>query len=78
WHSVEVGASPRASVNLLLGARALAACYGRNFVVPDDVKQLAPWVLRHRLRLKPEAEIEGTAVDAVIREVLDSVEAPQP
>lgn len=78
WHSVEVGASPRASVNLLLGARALAACYGRHFVVPDDVKQLAPWVLRHRLRLKPEAEIEGTAVDDVIREVLDSVEAPQP
>lgn len=78
WHAVEVGASPRASVNLLLGARALAACYGRNFVVPDDVKQLAPWVLRHRLRLKPEAEIEGAAVDDVIREVLDSVEAPQP
>lgn len=77
WHSVEVGASPRASVNLLLGARARAACSGRNFVVPDDVKQLAPWVLRHRLRLKPEAEIEGAAVDGVVEEVLGSVEAPR-
>lgn len=78
WPSVEVGASPRASVSLLLGSRALAACRGRNYVVPDDVKQLAPWVLRHRLRLNPEAEIEGTTVEAVIQAVLDAVAAPQP
>lgn len=78
WPAVEVGASPRASVYLLLGSRALAACQGRNYVVPDDVKQIAPWVLRHRLRLSPEAEIDGTSVDAVIQDVLDAVPAPQP
>jgi len=77
WHTVEVGASPRASVNMLLAARATAACRGRDFVVPDDVKELAPWVLRHRLRLRPDAEIEGVATDDVIREVLESVEAPR-
>ncbi|MBI1345105.1 AAA domain-containing protein [bacterium] len=78
WGAVEIGASPRASVSILLAARALAACRGRNFVTPDDVKQLAPWVLRHRLRLNPEAEIEGITVDRVILDVLDAVEAPQP
>ncbi len=77
WHSIEVGASPRASVNILIAARSMAACRGRDFVVPDDVKQLAPWVFRHRLRLKPESEIEGITVEDVIREILDSVEAPR-
>lgn len=77
WHSVEVGASPRASVNILLAARAMAACNGRDFVVPDDVKELALWVLRHRIRLRPEAEIEGVSTDDVIREILDTVEAPR-
>ncbi len=76
WHSIEVGASPRASVNILLAARATAACHGRDFVIPDDVKGLAPWVLRHRLRLQPEAEIEGLTADDVVRELLDTVEAP--
>jgi MoxR-like ATPase len=77
WHSVAVGASPRAGVNILLAARAMAACNGRNFVVPDDVKELSPWVLRHRLRLRPEAEIEGISPDDSIREILDAVEAPR-
>jgi len=77
WHAVEVGASPRASVNLLLASRAVAASRGRDFVMPDDVKELAPWVLRHRLRLHPDAEIEGVTADDVIREGLDAVEAPK-
>ncbi len=77
WHAVEVGASPRASVNLLIASRAVAASRGRDFVIPDDVKELAPWVLRHRLRLQPDAEIEGVTADDVIREVLDAVEAPK-
>jgi MoxR-like ATPase len=77
WHSVAVGGSPRAGVNILLAARALAACNGRNFVVPDDVKELAPWVLRHRIRLRPEAEIEGVSADDTIREILEAVEAPR-
>lgn len=77
WHTIEVGASPRASVNLLIGSRVMAACQGRDFVVPDDVKELALPVLRHRIRLHPEAEIEGVNVDDVIREILESVEAPR-
>jgi MoxR-like ATPase len=77
WPTIEVGASPRAGVNLLLGGRALAACSGRNYVVPDDIKQLAPWVLRHRLRLKPEAEIEGISAETVIQDIIDAVEAPK-
>jgi MoxR-like ATPase len=64
-------------VNLLLAGRALAACSGRNFIVPDDIKQLAPWVLRHRLRLKPEAEIEGLSAEAVIQDIIEGVEAPK-
>lgn len=77
WPTIEVGASPRASVNLLLGGRAMAACSGRNYVVPDDIKQLAPWVFRHRLRLKPEAEIEGISAETVIQDLVESVEAPK-
>ncbi len=77
WHTISVGASPRAGVHILLSARAMAACRGRDFVVPDDVKELSPWVLRHRLRLRPDAEIEGVQADDVIREVLDAVEAPR-
>ncbi len=77
WHSVSVGASPRGSVNLLLSSRVLAACRGRNFVVPDDVKEVAPWVLRHRLILRSEAEIEGETSDGVIGQILDSVPAPR-
>ncbi|MCY2963830.1 MAG: MoxR family ATPase [Planctomycetota bacterium] len=77
WHSIAVCASPRAGVSILLAARAMAACEGRNFVAPDDVKSLAPWVLRHRIRLRPDAEIEGTTADDTIREILEAVEAPR-
>lgn len=77
WHSISVGASPRAGVNLLQASRSLAASEGRNFVVPDDVKSLAPWVLRHRLRIRSDAEIEGTTADDAVREILESVEAPR-
>lgn len=77
WHTVNVGSSPRGSVNLLVASRVLAACRGRNFVVPDDVKELAPWVLRHRLMLRSEAEIEGESADAVVAQILDSVTAPR-
>ena len=77
WPTVEVGASPRAGVNLLVASRAMAAARGRDFVIPDDIKELAPWVLRHRLRLRPDAEFEGIQVDDVIQEVLETVEAPR-
>ncbi len=77
WGSVTVGPSPRAGVNLLLSARTLAASRGRDFVTPDDIKELAPWILRHRLRLRPEAELEGSTPDETIRAIMDSVEAPK-
>lgn len=77
WHAVSVGASPRGGVNMLIAARTLAACRGRDFVTPDDVKEIAPWVLRHRLLLRPDIEIEGTGPDDVIRDILDNVEVPR-
>lgn len=77
WPTVSVGASPRGGVNLLVAARTMAACRGRDFVTPDDIKELAPWVLRHRILLRPDIEIEGTGPDEVIREILDSVEVPR-
>jgi MoxR-like ATPase len=76
WASVTIGPSPRAGINLLVAARTLAACRGRDFVTPDDIKELTPWVLRHRLRLRPEAEIEGATPDETIRQIMDSVKAP--
>ncbi|MCA9063520.1 MAG: MoxR family ATPase [Planctomycetaceae bacterium] len=77
WGAVTVGPSPRAGVNILLAARTMAACRGRDFVTPDDIKELAPWVLRHRLRLSPEAELEGSTPDDTIRAILEAVEAPK-
>lgn len=72
-----LGASPRASITFLLTAKALAAIRGRNFVIPDDVKSLAPAVLRHRLILRPEAEIEGFTPDRIVASILTSVEVPR-
>lgn len=72
-----LGASPRASIWLLLGSKAQAALNGRNFVTPDDVKSLAAPVLRHRLILRPEAEIEGVTSDRVVESTLAEVEVPR-
>jgi MoxR-like ATPase len=74
--SVYLGASPRASIGLLTSARARAATQGRDFVVPDDVKSLAPAVLRHRIILHPDAEIEGVSADDIIGEILLAVPVP--
>jgi MoxR-like ATPase len=72
-----LGTSPRASVSVLRGAQVLALMEGRNFVIPDDVKALVPPAYRHRIVLKPEAEIQGvTADDAVIR-LLAGIEVPR-
>lgn len=70
------GASPRASLGLDLGARLLAFLRGRNYVTPQDVKDVAPDVLRHRLLLSYEAEAEGLSTDAVIAKLLARVEVP--
>lgn len=75
--AVRLGASPRAGVYWLRVAKSWAALHGRNFVVPDDVKAVAKPVLRHRLLLKPEAELEGLMPDTVIDALLDSIPVPR-
>jgi MoxR-like ATPase len=60
-----------------LAAKAMAAIRGRGFVIPDDIKALAPAVLRHRLILRPEAEIEGLTPDRIVANILAAVEVPR-
>lgn len=74
---VHYGASPRASVALLLCSKALAAVRGREFATPDDVRDIARPVLRHRLALRAEAELDGATPDAVITDILKSAEVPR-
>jgi len=77
WPQLHMGASPRAGLALMQGARTLAAFRGRDFAVPDDVVELALPALRHRVILSAEAEVEGHAVDEVLTEVIASVEVPR-
>lgn len=77
WPSLSLGGSPRATVVLMLAAKALAAMDGRDYLIPDDVKSAAHPVLRHRLVVKPEADIEGVTADRVVDEVLSVVEVPK-
>jgi MoxR-like ATPase len=74
---LESGASPRAGAMLAGAARARAALDGRDFVIPDDVKQLAPALLRHRLILSPAAEIDGRMVEEVVHSIIETIEAPR-
>ncbi len=74
--SVYLGASPRASIGLLTAGRARAASEGRDFVIPDDIKALAPAVMRHRLILHPDAEIEGVSADDCVDEILMGTTVP--
>ncbi|HEY3356115.1 MAG TPA: MoxR family ATPase [Polyangia bacterium] len=75
--AIAVGASPRASVALFAAAKAHAALAGRDFVAPDDVQALCAPALRHRVILKPEAEIEGATPDACIAQVVEAVAVPR-
>jgi MoxR-like ATPase len=75
--SVNYGASPRASVALLLCSKALAAIHGRDFVTPDDVRDVCLPVLRHRLSLRADAELDGVTTDSVITDILKAVEIPR-
>ena len=72
-----LGASARAATHILAAAKAFAALQGRDFVTPDDVKFIVPPVFRHRILLKPEAEIEGLDADGVIQRILGQVEVPR-
>ncbi|MDB5674133.1 MAG: ATPase associated with various cellular 3 [Sphingomonas bacterium] len=74
---LESGASPRAGAMLAGAARARAAIDGRNFVIPDDVKALAPALLRHRLILSPAAEIDGRVIEDVVASIIETIEAPR-
>ena len=74
---IHYGASPRASVALLLGAKALAAIRGREFSTPDDVRDIATPVLRHRLILRAEAELDGATPDLVIADILKAAQVPR-
>ena len=77
WPALTLGASPRAAINLMQVAKAMAAMDGRDYLLPDDVKSAAPAVLRHRLVLKPEADLEGFDADQVIGDVLQAIEVPK-
>jgi MoxR-like ATPase len=75
--AVSLGASPRAAISLMLLAKAVAATEDRDYLIPDDVKIAAPPILRHRIVLKPEADLEGMTADQVVREIVRSVEVPK-
>lgn len=75
--AIYLGASPRASIGILNGSKALAAMRGRDFVIPDDIVYVAPAVLRHRLVLTPEKEMEGASEDDVIQEIIQAIEIPR-
>jgi MoxR-like ATPase len=74
--SLTLGASPRAGVALFKAARAAAFLDGRDYVIPDDVKLLAPAILRHRVNVAPELELEGVTADQALKAILDRTEAP--
>ncbi|WP_422931086.1 AAA family ATPase [Singulisphaera sp. PoT] len=76
WPTFTLGASPRAGVAVLRGARAVAALEGRDFVLPDDVQAVILPALRHRVMLTPEAEVEGQGADELLLELVRSVEVP--
>lgn len=77
WPSLRLGASPRAAVNLMFVAKAIAAMEGRDYLIPDDVKSAALPVLVHRLLLAPAAELEGLTADQVVQDVVAAVEVPK-
>lgn len=72
-----LGASPRASLAIMNASKALAAMNGRDFVTPDDIKKIAPSVLRHRILLTPEREMEGITADKVVQQIIETIEIPR-
>jgi MoxR-like ATPase len=77
WPALSLGASPRAAVSLMVFAKAIAALDDRDYLVPDDIKQAALPVLRHRIVVRPEADLEGITPDQVLQDVLRAVEVPK-
>jgi MoxR-like ATPase len=77
WPALSLGSSPRAAVNLLTFSKAVAAMDDRDYLIPDDIKQAVFPVFRHRLVVKPEADLEGVTADQVIQDVMRAVELPK-
>jgi MoxR-like ATPase len=77
WPALSLGTSPRAAVNLLNFSKSMAAMDGRDYLIPDDIKQAALPVFRHRVVVKPEADLEGVTPDQVIQDVVRAVELPK-
>jgi MoxR-like ATPase len=77
WPSLSLGASPRAAVSLMAVSKAHAAMDGRDYVIPDDVKATVRPVLRHRIMLRPEADLEGVTPDQVLEDVVRAIEVPK-
>ena len=75
--SIYLGASPRASLAIMMSAKAAAAMQGRDFVTPEDILEMVPPVLRHRIILTPEKEMEGATEDDVIKEIIHALEIPR-
>ncbi|HVV55034.1 MAG TPA: MoxR family ATPase, partial [Mucilaginibacter sp.] len=75
--SVFLGASPRASLAVINAAKALAAIRGRDFVTPDDIVWVIPVVLRHRIMLTPDKEMEGVSPDEVVKQIVQKIEVPR-
>jgi MoxR-like ATPase len=75
--SIYLGASPRASLAIMNAAKAMAAINGRDFVTPDDIVEVAPPVLRHRIILSPDKEMEGVTEDAVIKAIIQGMDIPR-
>ena len=77
WPALSLGASPRAAVSLMMFSKAIAAVDGRQYLIPDDVKQAVLPVLRHRIVVRPEADLEGVSADQVLQDILRAVEVPK-
>ncbi len=77
WPALSLGSSPRAAVSLLTFSKAVAAMDGRDYLIPDDIKQAVLPVFRHRVVVKPEADLEGVTADQVIQDVVRAVELPK-
>ena len=77
WPQFYMGASPRAGISLIQGARTLAAFFGRDYAVPDDVVQIALPTLRHRVMLTAEAEVEGQSIDRILGDLIRTIPVPR-
>jgi len=72
-----LGASPRASLAIMIASKAMAAIYGRDFVTPDDIKKVTPSILHHRIMLTPEREMEGITTAKVVKQIIETIEVPR-